>query len=124
MTREKLVVLVTTPPHDNLTVTAITLIEAALLQGIDVIGVFFYQDGVINANVDVVIPNDEFQPLKRWQALHQTYKLPLHLCITAAEKRGLSDEKTTGTNIDPAFTVAGLGELVELTASADRVLQL
>jgi tRNA 2-thiouridine synthesizing protein D len=55
--------------------------------------------------------------------LHQKYQLPLHLCYTAAEKNGLSDEKATN-NIAAHFTVSGLGELVELTSAADRVVQL
>ena len=52
------------------------------------------------------------------------------MCISAAEKRGLSDELLadnslhTNSNIDSAFTVSGLGELVELTSQADRVVQL
>jgi tRNA 2-thiouridine synthesizing protein D len=119
----KLAVIVTSSPLDNLTITAIEVITSALTQGIEVIGVFFYQDGVLNASKDIQIPNDEFQSLLAWQALHQKYNLALHLCITAGEKRGLVAEDNT-SNISEAFCVSGLGELVELTDKADRVLQL
>lgn len=119
--KQKLAVVVTTPPFSNLTATAITYIEAAIEAGITVVGVFFYQDGVMHANQQAQIASDEFQCLQQWQLLHQKFQLPLHLCITAAEKRGLSDEQPN--NIHPNFTVSGLGELVELVNKADRLVQ-
>ncbi len=117
----KLAVVVTTPPYSNLSVTALDYIETALKSGIELVGVFFYQDGVMHANQQVHIASDEFQCIKHWQALQQTFKLPLHLCITAAEKRGLSDEQAN--NISPIFTISGLSELVELVNKADRLVQ-
>lgn len=122
MSVKKLAVIVTTPPYSNLTITALNYIETALKSGIKVIGVFFYQDGVLNANDKVHIASDEFQTIKHWQTLHDTYQLPLHLCITAAEKRGMNDEEDTN-NLHNAFTISGLGELVELSTSADRMVQ-
>ena len=116
-----LAVMVTTPPFSNLTTTAYHFIEKALEQGINVAGVFFYQDGVLNANSNVAIPNDEFQMNAHWQQLHQHYKLPLYLCYTAAEKRGLTEE--TPANINEIFIPSGLGELVQLSNNADRMVQ-
>jgi tRNA 2-thiouridine synthesizing protein D len=124
--QNKLALVVTTPPNSNLTTTAINLVKAALDSGVSVIGVFFYQDGVLNAAKYLSIPSDEFQTLAQWQQLNSEYNVPLYLCITAAEKRGLSDELNNyeSSNIDSAFTVSGLGELVELTNKAERVVQL
>jgi tRNA 2-thiouridine synthesizing protein D len=124
--QNKLALVVTTPPNSNLTTTAINLVKAALDSGVSVIGVFFYQDGVLNAAKYLSIPSDEFQTLAQWQQLNSEYNVPLYLCITAAEKRGLSDELNNyeSSNIDSAFTVSGLGELVELTSKAERVVQL
>lgn len=113
--------MITTPPFSNLSVTALDYIESALNSGVELVGVFFYQDGVLHANANVQIASDEFQAISHWQKLHQEYKLPLHLCITAAEKRGMSDEHKQ--NIHSIFTVSGLGELVELTTLADRMVQ-
>lgn len=118
----KLAVVVTTPPHSSLTISALNFIETALINGIEVIGVFFYQDGVINASNHVRIANDEYQTTQQWQDLHNKYHLPLHLCITAAEKRGITDENSLPLITD-TFTVSGLGELVELNTKADRVVQ-
>ncbi|MBA6289060.1 MULTISPECIES: sulfurtransferase complex subunit TusD [unclassified Colwellia] len=124
--QNRLALVVTTPPNSNLTTTAINLVRAALDSGVSIIGVFFYQDGVLNAAKYLSIPSDEFQTLAQWQQLNSEYNVPLYLCITAAEKRGLSDELNNheSSNIDSAFTVSGLGELVELTSKAERVVQL
>jgi len=124
--QNRLALVVTTPPNSNLTTTAINLVKAALDSGVSIIGVFFYQDGVLNAAKYLSIPSDEFQTLAQWQQLNSEYNVPLYLCITAAEKRGLSDELNNheSSNIDSAFTVSGLGELVELTSNAERVVQL
>jgi tRNA 2-thiouridine synthesizing protein D len=117
----KLAVIITTPPYSNLSATALDYIETALKSSVELVGVFFYQEGVLHANTNVQIASDEFQADSHWQRLHQKYKLPLHLCITAAEKRGISDEQTK--NINQIFTVSGLGELVELSTMADRMVQ-
>ena len=118
-----LAVVVTTPPYSHLTITAIRYVEAALEAGINIIGVFFYQDGVMHANKDINIASDEYQAIIQWQKLHHQYLLPLHICVTAAEKRGISCDSIENEKINEAFTVSGLGELVELTTKASRLVQ-
>ncbi|PKI16170.1 sulfurtransferase complex subunit TusD [Colwellia sp. 12G3] len=118
-----LAVVVTTPPYSHLTITALTYVEAALVAGINVIGVFFYQDGAMHANKNISIASDEYQAIEHWQRLHQQYQLPLHICITAAEKRGIACDVIDNNQINKAFTVSGLGELVELTTKASRLVQ-
>ena len=117
----KLAVVITTPPESNLSVTAIEYIESALDSGVEVIGVFFYQCGVMHANAKIQIASDEYQAIQHWQRLSNKYQLPLHLCITAAEKHGMSDEFVD--SIHNIFTISGLGELVELQTHADRMVQ-
>lgn len=119
----KLAFIVTSSPLSNLTVTAIDIIHNVLAQGIEIVGVFFYQDGVLNASKDIQIPSDEFQTLQAWKKLHQQHQLALYLCITAAEKHGLVCEGDNLT-VDDAFNISGLGELVELNSKAQRVIQL
>lgn len=127
---QTLLVVITTPPSSYLTITAIDYITHAINAGVKLVGVFFYQDGVLNSSANIVIPNDEYQIQKKWQTLNKKYDINLHVCITACEKRGLSDDindetknNVTQTNISPFFTVSGLGELVVLTAKAERVVQ-
>jgi tRNA 2-thiouridine synthesizing protein D len=118
--------VITTPPNSNLTATAISIVRKALTMKMKVVGVFFYQDGVLNGSQHLALPNDEFQAHQQWQKLHQDHQLPLHLCATAAEKRGLTDDTSSSetTNIHSAFQLSGLGELVELNVKADRLIQL
>ena len=118
-----LAVVVTTPPYSPLTVTALSYVETALVAGINVIGVFFYQDGAMHANENISIASDEYQAIAHWQQLQQQYQLPLHICITAAEKRGIACDSIDNEQINQAFTVSGLGELVELTTKATRLVQ-
>jgi len=126
----KLAVVVTTPPYSNLTVTAIEYIETALQLGINVVGVFFYQDGVLHANKNISIANDEYQSLKHWKALHQKYNVPLYMCITAAEKRGVISDSAIESSLEEnititneIFIVSGLGELVSLVDKSTRTVQ-
>ncbi len=118
-----LAVVVTTPPYSHLTISALTYVEAALVAGINVIGVFFYQDGAMHANKDISIASDEYQAIEHWQRLNKEYQLPLHICITAAEKRGIACDSIDNDQVNEAFTVSGLGELVELTTKAARLVQ-
>jgi tRNA 2-thiouridine synthesizing protein D len=120
---QSLAFLITTSVHDNTTITSMNIINNALADNINVIGVFFYQAGVTNANKNIIIANDEFQPLKAWKTLKKQYNTPLHLCVTAAEKQGLILEGEH-SNVDNDFTLSGLGELVELSTQATRIIQL
>jgi len=121
---KKLAVIITTPPYSNLTVTALNYVESALISGISVIGVFFYQDGALHANRNISIASDEYQSIKHWENLHKKYHLPLHICISAADKRGaITDSEQNPEPKSGPFTISGLGELVSLVSSATRVIQ-
>ncbi|MFD2166733.1 sulfurtransferase complex subunit TusD [Thalassotalea euphylliae] len=117
-------IVVTTSPFHGLSATANELIEAIYATEEHTInGVFFYQDGVLAANKLASQPSDEYQFVEALCQLKTKYNFDLHLCISAAEKRGMTDDKDNH-NIHPAFTISGLGEMVELSNSADRVIQL
>ncbi|MDT0601990.1 sulfurtransferase complex subunit TusD [Thalassotalea castellviae] len=123
---KKLAVIVTTPPTSPLTQTAYQFIETALSQSVELLGVFFYQSGVLNASQYLSLPNDEFPLHNKWQQLNKDHDVPFYLCSTAAEKHGLikAEEPMCTSLIISGFTIAGLGELVELSLKADRVVQL
>lgn len=118
--------IVSTPPTDNKTYTALKFAQTVVAQGHTISGVFFYQDGVMNANQLVQTPSDELNLMTAWQEFHKQTDTPLHLCITAAERRGLTDslDNDQVPNIALNFTISGLGELVVLTSQADKVVQL
>ncbi len=89
---------------------------------------FFYEDGVWVANTQQCPPQDGFDAVSAWCKLLSEADIHGHVCIAAAIKRGVLDsaeahryEKPSG-NLTAPFTLAGLGELVEATTKADRVV--
>jgi len=114
-------IVLTSAPHQNKTATAIDFIRSTLESGHEIAGVFFYQNAVLHANINTEMPSDELQSIKQLKTLKANYNLALHLCITAGEKRGLTDG--SNLNIDQSFTVSGLGEMVELANNADYMVQ-
>lgn len=90
--------------------------------------IFFFQQGVSNGNAFVSPANDEINLLKKWQALHLQHQIPLHLCIAAAQRRGIVDNSTTLSaeqhNLAEGFVLAGLGEFSRAVLEADRVITL
>ena len=118
--------VVSTSPTDNKTNTALAFAQQLLADGHTLKGIFFYQDGVLNANKYVQTPSDELNLVTAWCKFQQQTSTPLHLCITAGERRGLTDSNNDEFhhNIAAGFTISGLGELVVLTSAADKVVQL
>ncbi|MEG9491086.1 sulfurtransferase complex subunit TusD [Mannheimia indoligenes] len=87
--------------------------------------VFFFQEGVSNANTLVNPASDEINLIEKWQKLAELHRLQLHLCIAAAQRRGIVDEQTSAiatTNLAQGFTLAGLGEFSQAVLKADRLL--
>ena len=102
--------------------------DAAARKGHELISVFFYQDGVYNGNEYCAPAQDEVPRVERWAELAQSSNAELILCVASAARRGILDEaearrfsKNAG-NMHPAFTLAGLGQLVDAAAHCDRLL--
>lgn len=99
--------------------------EALLAAGHQISQIFFFQDGVSNANVLLNPASDETNLLTRWQTFAAEKQIPLHLCIAAAQRRGVVDEQTSTTqqsNLAVPFVLAGLGEFSQAVLKADRLL--
>lgn len=79
--------------------------------------VFFFQDGVNNANVLVNPATDEINLMEKWQTFSHQHQVPLHLCISAAQRRGITEQ-----NLAKGFTLAGLGEFSKAVLEADRLM--
>lgn len=103
--------------------------EALLAEGHTLVSVFFYREGVYNANQLTLPANDEFDLVRAWQQLHIRHGAELHICVAAALRRGVTDEseaKQAGlpaANLQPGFTLSGLGALAEAALTCDRVVQ-
>lgn len=99
--------------------SALKFAQAVIKQGHQLKAVFFYQDGVYHANTLPQVPSDELETHSGFKQFTTTHNIPLLLCVTAGEKRGVIEQH----NIDDAFTLAGLAEMAAMVAQSDRLVQ-
>lgn len=87
--------------------------------------IFFYHEGVYNANRFTEPASDEFNLVSAWGQLAKQHGVPLNVCVSAALRRGMTDksEKHAITMISSAFTISGLGELTQSILTSDRFIQ-
>lgn len=103
--------------------------KAVIEQGHMLSQVFFYQEGVHNANHLVAPASDETNLQQAWVTLARAQGLQLDVCVAAALRRGVCDAvsaKQTGLsqwNLIAPFYLSGLGALAEAALTADRMVQ-
>lgn len=103
--------------------------QALLAAGHRITSVFFYREGVLNANQLTSPASDEFDLVRAWVALAQQHGVELNVCVAAALRRGVTDEQEaaqlalSAANLQPGFTLSGLGSLAEAALSNDRLVQ-
>ena len=90
---------------------------AAIAKGHEIGRVFFYHDGVNNANKLAEPPSDDRNLVTLWSSLAEEHKVDLVVCVAAALRRGLKDEI-----LAPGFRISGLGQLVEAGILSDRLV--
>ena len=78
---------------------------------------FFYHDGVNNATKLTEPPQDDRHIVNRWSQLAVDHGIDLVVCVAAALRRGIKDE-----NLAKGFRISGLGQLVESSIKADRLM--
>lgn len=122
--------LVTGPAYGTQQATSAWLFARALLAaGHQLDSVFFYREGVLNANQLTAPASDEFDLVRAWQTLHQEQGVVLNICVAAALRRGVSDPRESarlqlaGSNLQPGFTLSGLGALAEAALRCERLVQ-
>ncbi|CNL16381.1 sulfurtransferase complex subunit TusD [Yersinia proxima] len=91
--------------------------------------VFFYREGILNANQLTAPASDEFDLVRAWQQLSNEHAVILNVCVAAALRRGVTDQHEAGqlnlaaANLQPGFTLSGLGALAEAALTCDRMVQ-
>jgi tRNA 2-thiouridine synthesizing protein D len=90
---------------------------AALARGHEIYRVFFYHDGVYNANRWSQPQSDDRNLVALWSKLGRQHRIDLVVCVAAALRRGIKDEV-----LAQGFRIAGLGQLVEAGIRADRFI--
>jgi len=112
----KFTLLVTEAPFGGqAAATALAFATAALARGHEIERVFFYCDGVHNANRLAAPPGGEANLVRDWSKLAAEKAVDLVVCINAGGRRGLRE-----ANLAPGFRISGLGQLVESMILADR----
>ncbi|MBS1269179.1 MAG: putative sulfurtransferase DsrE [Gammaproteobacteria bacterium] len=123
------VVVVNEGPYQHqASYTAYRFTRSALEKGHKIMRVFFYHDGVNNGTSLTVPPQDEPQIVKQWCQLAQDRDLDLVVCVAAAQRRGIMDHREaerhelSAPNLAPGFRIAGLGQLIDASIDAERLL--
>lgn len=111
--------LVTAAPCNSAApATALRFAKAVLHNGHRIYRVFFFRDGVHNANTYCASPQDEVNIPATWQQFCDENNLDAVICISAAIKRGIID----GENTAPQTQIGGLGLLTEAIIHSDRLI--
>jgi len=119
---------VTAPPSSQTSLNALRFCQALLKKGHNISRVFFYGDGVYNANSLLSPPSDENNMEQLWRDFGSNEEVELVVCIAAAVRRGLLNEEEAkrynkpASNIQAPFIVSGLGQMIEGAVLADRSL--
>ena len=95
--------------------TAYQFTRSALKAGHSIHRIFFYHDGVNNSSMFSTPPRDDRNIQHLWSALAEQHSLDMVVCVAAAQRRGILDQKEAerhgkpAANIGPNFTLSGLG---------------
>ena len=81
-------------------------------------GVFFYEDGVLNALKTVSPASDEFDLVRAWQSLSREHGVRLVLCSAAGLRRGVGLEVA-----ETGFEIGSLSDLSHLVVQGARLVQ-
>ncbi|MTD37273.1 sulfurtransferase complex subunit TusD [Erwinia sp. CPCC 100877] len=109
--------------------SALQFARALIAEGHQLERVFFYREGISNANQLTVPASDEFDVVRAWQALNEEHGVQLHICVAAALRRGVVDETQAqnlgldAANMQPGFILSGLGQLAEAALTCERMVQ-
>ncbi|SNC58375.1 Sulfurtransferase TusD [Sodalis endosymbiont of Henestaris halophilus] len=111
--------MVTGPAYGNQRASnALQFAHALLTCGHRLGIVFFYQDGVGNSNRLSMPASDEVDLVRAWHNLSQKHSVALHVCASAAMRRGIADDV-----LQLGFKLSGLGTLSQAMISCDRFIQ-
>lgn len=108
--------------------SALRFTRTLLQNGHEIYRLFFFGDGVQNANRYATTAQDEENLQQDWQALISDNNLDAVVCVTSSLKRGIVDAAEAkrydlaGSTLIESATIAGLGQLVDATMHSDRVV--
>lgn len=122
------IVITGAPYESQAPYSALEFVRTALVLGHEVTQVFFYQGAVAVANSLTTPLTDEFNATDQWVELSQEQGVPLVVCVSAAERRGVLNKEQqqdlgkSGFNVHVAFAIEGLGSFHSACLEADRTV--
>lgn len=98
--------------------------QALIAKGHQIRQIFFYRDGVHNANLNIQSPTPAWNLPQLWSEIARTQGVDLVVCVTAAAQRGLNSGEiaTLHSKLAPGFRISGLGQLLEAIIQSDRFI--
>ena len=108
--------------------TALRFAEAVLSSKHEIHRIFFFADGVQNANSLSVVARDEIDLRAQWRELIRKHDIDATVCVSSAIHRGVVDAEQAerhelpGNSMAPEFSIAGLGQLIDACLCADRTV--
>lgn len=122
------IVIYAAPYTSGAASSALQFTRSVLSQGHQVYRVFFFGDGVHNANRFAITAQDEENLQQAWNTLIQDNDLDAVVCVSSSLKRGIMDQSEAmrheldGNTLLASMEIAGLGQLVDATSNSDRVI--
>ncbi len=120
--------VMSSPASGQCAMTAARFAHGVLARGHSILRVFFLDAGASNGSATAIFPQDEASRLQPWVDLAEQHGVELVLCISSALKYGMLDKAEAGryeraaATVHPAFTISGLGQLVDAAATVDRLV--
>ena len=122
------VVIYAAPYSSEAATSALNFTKALLEHGHQIYRLFFFSDGVHNANRLAVLAKGEVNLQQQWDSLIRTNELESIVCVTSAIKRGILNElEAERHNLKPASMyksseISGLGQLIDAALNSHRVV--
>lgn len=122
------IVIYAAPYSSEAAATALRFTKSLLDQGHELYRLFFFGDGVHNANRLSVVAQDAQNIQQEWDELINAHEIDSVICVSSAIKRGIvndAESKRYELNAVSAYDsseIAGLGQLIDATLNSDRVV--
>ena len=118
MDQPDFVLLVNGIPYGNAAPSLAYLFAAEAVQRYRVKAVFFYEDGVLNAQKYTSPASDETDLVLLWSELALEHKIRLIVCSSAGERRGVRKE-----TVKTGFETGSLSDLALFLSEGCRMVQ-
>lgn len=122
------IVVYAAPYSSEAASTAYNFTKALLDEGHEVYRLFFFSDGVQNANRLAITPQDEINLQAQWDSLISSNELDSVVCVSSAIKRGIINQQESeryeldAISIMDSSDIAGLGQLIDASIHSDRIV--